>query len=47
LAHVWKVAAAIVGEKPEPIIYPKGSWGPKEATALAKPDFWQLQGPEK
>jgi glucose-6-phosphate 1-dehydrogenase len=47
LAHVWKVAAAIVGEKPEPIIYPKGSWGPAEATALAKPDFWQLQGPGK
>jgi glucose-6-phosphate 1-dehydrogenase len=44
LAHVWTVAAAIVGEKPEPIPYAKGSWGPAEATELAKPDFWQLQG---
>jgi glucose-6-phosphate 1-dehydrogenase len=44
LAHVWKVAGEIVGEKPEPIVYPKGSWGPAEATALAQPDFWQLQG---
>jgi glucose-6-phosphate 1-dehydrogenase len=44
LAYVWKVAGAIVGDKPEPIIYPKGSWGPPEATALAEPDFWQLQG---
>jgi glucose-6-phosphate 1-dehydrogenase len=44
LAHVWEVAAAIVGDKPEPIIYEKGSWGPAEAVALAKPDFWQLQG---
>ncbi len=46
LAHVWKVAGAIVGDKPEPIIYPKGSWGPPEATELAKPGFWQLQGPD-
>jgi glucose-6-phosphate 1-dehydrogenase len=46
LEHVWKVAGEIVGEKPEPTIYPKGSWGPAEATTLAEPDFWQLQGRE-
>jgi glucose-6-phosphate 1-dehydrogenase len=44
LAHVWKVAAEILGDKPEPIIYAKGSWGPAECVELAKPDFWQLQG---
>jgi glucose-6-phosphate 1-dehydrogenase len=44
LAHVWEVAAEILGAKPEPSIYPQGSWGPAEAVALAKPDFWQLQG---
>jgi glucose-6-phosphate 1-dehydrogenase len=44
LVHVWQVAAAISDDKPEPIIYEKGSWGPAEAVELAKPDFWQLQG---
>jgi glucose-6-phosphate 1-dehydrogenase len=44
LAHVWKVAAEILGDKPEPTTYPKGSWGPAECVELAKPDFWQLQG---
>jgi len=47
LAHVWQAAAAILGDKPEPIIYQKGSWGPAEAVALAQPDFWQLQGKEE
>jgi glucose-6-phosphate 1-dehydrogenase len=42
LAHVWTVAAGILGDKPEPIPYAKGSWGPAEAADLAKPGVWHL-----
>ena len=42
LAHVWTVAAGILGDKPEPIPYAEGSWGPAEAAELAKPGVWQL-----
>jgi glucose-6-phosphate 1-dehydrogenase len=42
LAHVWKVAGAVLDDKPEPIVYPRGSWGPKEAADLAHPDAWLL-----
>lgn len=42
LAHVWTVAAGILGDKPEPIPYAKGSWGPAEAAELAKPGAWHL-----
>jgi glucose-6-phosphate 1-dehydrogenase len=42
LVHVWQVAAGILDDKPEPIPYPKGSWGPGEAADLAKPGVWHL-----
>jgi glucose-6-phosphate 1-dehydrogenase len=42
LEQVWKVAAGILGDKPEPVIYPKGSWGPPEAAKLAEPGHWLL-----
>jgi len=42
LEHIWKVAAGILGDKPEPVIYPKGSWGPKEAAELVAPYHWLL-----
>ena len=34
LEHVWEVADSILRDKPEPLAYPKGSWGPAEADAL-------------
>ena len=40
LEHVWQVAGTLLGGKPEPVIYPKGSWGPAEADRLAKPIGW-------
>ncbi len=43
LAHVWKVAGEILNDKPEPVIYPKRSWGPAEADALIAPDHWLLR----
>jgi glucose-6-phosphate 1-dehydrogenase len=43
LAHVWEVAQGILDEKPEPISYPKGSWGPPEADALIAPFHWELE----
>jgi glucose-6-phosphate 1-dehydrogenase len=27
LEHVWQVAGALLADKPEPVSYPKGSWG--------------------
>jgi glucose-6-phosphate 1-dehydrogenase len=46
LAHVWKVAAGILDDKPEPIAYPKGSWGPAESDTLIAPQRWLLQADE-
>ncbi|MDA8062300.1 MAG: glucose-6-phosphate dehydrogenase (NADP(+)) [Actinomycetota bacterium] len=43
LAHVWEVAADLLVDKPEPIPYEKGSWGPKEAGELAGADGWVLE----
>ncbi|HWE55948.1 MAG TPA: hypothetical protein VG435_10565 [Acidimicrobiales bacterium] len=42
LQHVWEVAGDLLDHKPEPITYPKGSWGPAEATALAGEEGWAL-----
>ena len=42
LVHVWKVAEGILEDKPEPIPYARGSWGPAEAAALVKPGSWHL-----
>jgi glucose-6-phosphate 1-dehydrogenase len=36
LAHVWTVASALLTDKPEPIPYPRGSWGP---------DAWPANAP--
>jgi glucose-6-phosphate 1-dehydrogenase len=42
LEHVWEVAQDILVDKPEPIPYAKGSWGPAEAAALIQPETWYL-----
>jgi glucose-6-phosphate 1-dehydrogenase len=42
LEHVWTVADGIVQNKPEPIQYPRRSWGPSEGAALARPEAWVL-----
>jgi glucose-6-phosphate 1-dehydrogenase len=42
LEHVWTVADEILRDKPEPIPYQRGSWGPHEAVALASPNAWVL-----
>jgi glucose-6-phosphate 1-dehydrogenase len=42
LAHVWEVADEILKDKPEPLTYSKGSWGPPEAAQLIAPDHWLL-----
>ncbi|HTW97162.1 MAG TPA: glucose-6-phosphate dehydrogenase (NADP(+)) [Acidimicrobiales bacterium] len=44
LRHVWEVAGGLLDDKPEPIPYAKGSWGPKEAAKLAEPGSWVLGG---
>ncbi|MHB1534052.1 MAG: glucose-6-phosphate dehydrogenase [Acidimicrobiales bacterium] len=44
LAHVWHVAEALLSEKPEPVVYPQGSWGPEEADRLVAPGHWILGG---
>jgi glucose-6-phosphate 1-dehydrogenase len=42
LAHVWDVAGALLENKPQPIAYARGSWGPEEADRLAEPTGWIL-----
>ncbi len=42
LRHVWEVAAALLEDKPNPVVYPRGSWGPEEARALAGEGGWIL-----
>lgn len=43
LAHVWDVAGPILDHPGAPIVYQPGSWGPKEADALAGEHGWALQ----
>jgi glucose-6-phosphate 1-dehydrogenase len=40
LEHVWTVADGILRNKPEPIPYARGTWGPREAVELARPHAW-------
>ncbi len=42
LEHVWTVADGIVQDKPEPLPYARGSWGPPQAAELARPHAWVL-----
>jgi len=42
LEHVWQVARALLADKPEPVTYPRGSWGPSDADRLAEPIGWLL-----
>ncbi len=42
LEHVWTVADDILRNKPEPIEYARGSWGPRQAAELARPHAWVL-----
>lgn len=44
LCHVWEVAGGLLGSKPEPLLYPRGSWGPHQADALAGERGWVLGG---
>lgn len=47
LEHVWQVAGGLLDDKPEPALYPRGSWGPQEAGALAGEAGWALGGPSR
>lgn len=42
LRHVWEVAGPLLEDKPEPVIYRRGSWGPAQAQALAGKNGWAL-----
>jgi glucose-6-phosphate 1-dehydrogenase len=44
LEQVWKVADGILKDKPQPVVYARGSWGPAEAKELASPGSWRLGG---
>jgi glucose-6-phosphate 1-dehydrogenase len=45
LASVWEVAGDLLENRPVPVPYGQGSWGPPEADALAGPTGWLL-GPD-
>lgn len=42
LEYVWTVAEGLITDKPVPLTYPTGSWGPPEAADLAAPTGWLL-----
>jgi glucose-6-phosphate 1-dehydrogenase len=42
LEHVWTVAGDLVANKPEPLPYPRGSWGPEAANHLPCDAGWLL-----
>jgi glucose-6-phosphate 1-dehydrogenase len=44
LERVWTVADELITNKPTPLPYATGSWGPREALDLAAPTGWLLGG---
>ena len=42
LAAVWDTFGPLLGNRPDPLSYKQGSWGPAEAAELAAPDGWLL-----
>ena len=44
LAAVWKVARPLLENRPRPLSYEQGSWGPARARKLAAPHGWLLGG---
>ena len=42
--RLWTCAAPILANPPEPVSYPRGSWGPDAAAELAEPFGWRLPG---
>jgi glucose-6-phosphate 1-dehydrogenase len=42
LEQVWRVAGALIDNKPAPQPYARGSWGPNAANALPAPGRWLL-----
>jgi glucose-6-phosphate 1-dehydrogenase len=43
LAHAWDTISPVLEHRPEVQPYPRGSWGPEAADALAAPDGWLLR----
>jgi glucose-6-phosphate 1-dehydrogenase len=42
IAHAWEAIDPVLTHRPEVERYPRGSWGPSAAEALAAPDGWLL-----
>jgi len=42
LSHVWTTVGRVLADRPAVQSYPRGSWGPAEAAALAGPEGWIL-----
>ncbi|MHA3701586.1 glucose-6-phosphate dehydrogenase [Jatrophihabitans sp. YIM 134969] len=42
LGHAWDAIAGILDDRPKPLPYARGSWGPESAALLAGPDGWLL-----
>ena len=42
LGHAWDAISGILEDRPEPLPYARGSWGPDAASELAGPDGWLL-----
>ena len=43
LEHAWRAFAPVLGaDRPAPVVYRPGTWGPQEADRLAAPFGWAL-----
>ncbi|MGH8963026.1 MAG: glucose-6-phosphate dehydrogenase, partial [Jatrophihabitantaceae bacterium] len=42
LSSVWRMAEPLLANRPRPLPYAQGSWGPAAAAELAEPDGWLL-----
>jgi glucose-6-phosphate 1-dehydrogenase len=42
IERLWEVSAPLLEHPPKPTVYPRGSWGPREAEPLVAPHRWHL-----
>jgi glucose-6-phosphate 1-dehydrogenase len=42
LGYAWDAITGILNDRPKPLPYAAGSWGPAEGETLAAPDGWLL-----
>jgi len=42
IERIWEVSTPVLDDPPEPLRYPRGSWGPQAALGLVPEPGWRL-----